>query len=114
MNRGADAESPERLAQPFDCGVEAVFEIDERVVGPEHAVQLIPRDERSAVADEHCQDPEQLVGQHGALAVFPKLARPDIEVYAGEAEAIGVPIGGSHGPSAHCHPLFTSIVPAGH
>ncbi len=75
--------------QPFDRGVEAVLEVDERAVGPEPALQLVAGDHVTRALEHQPQDLERLLLQADGGAVLVQLTRPDVELERSEAQQPG-------------------------
>ena len=79
----------ERLAQPSDDGVQVVLEIDEDVLGPEPALEILARDHLAGVFDQQHQHLERLVAQPDAQAPFEEPASLHVDVEAVEADVPG-------------------------
>jgi hypothetical protein len=59
-----------RLPEPGDCGVQAMFKIAERVIGPKPAAQVIPGHHRSRVFQQCGQYLEELFLEFDSHTVF--------------------------------------------
>src|SRR3954462_10071863 len=74
----------EDLAETLHRCVEAVLEIDKRVIGPHRPAQLIACDEPSPTFDQDAEDSKGLVGHEYAIGAVPQLARLQIQSVLGE------------------------------
>jgi hypothetical protein len=66
-------------AQPFDGGVEAVLEVNERAVWPQTAVQFVSRDDVSRALEQRAQDGERLALKLEARRADSQLAGAQVE-----------------------------------
>ena len=73
------------LAETLDRRVEAVLEIDERVIGPYRPPQLVARDEASSMRDQDAEDSKRLLGHEHAVGAVPQLARGQIQPVLSES-----------------------------
>ena len=56
-----------------------MFEIDERIVAPQLAAQLVARDQCAALPDEQGQDTKELVGQQDSRPLVRQLTRAQMQ-----------------------------------
>ena len=66
----------EHGSQPLHGGVQAVFEVDERAVGPETIAELVTRQQFARMFEHQRQHGERLVLQAESDAVLAQLSRP--------------------------------------
>ena len=76
----------ERVADLHDAEVQAALEVDEDVLAPEVATQLLARDEPAGLPDEERQDPSRLLLEANGLAVPPELPGAQVELEAVRSE----------------------------
>src|SRR5215204_2931889 len=80
---------PERLTQALDCCIQAAFEIDEGTFGPQLVSQIVPRHQRSTLANQDREEPEWLVRQKQALTLVRQLARLQVQLEFAEPHELG-------------------------
>ena len=68
------------VAQPPDGRVEAVLEIDERIVGPQALAKLVAGDQLMWAVQKGEEEPERLLRQNDVCAVGVQLARAGIQL----------------------------------
>ena len=100
MKRGRSAESPERVAQAVDDGVQAVLEVDERAVWPEPLTQLLARDEIAGSLQQQREDVEGLSGKAEAHACLAQLTCVKIQLEHAEPDDAKSPTLQIHSPVA--------------
>jgi hypothetical protein len=92
----------ECVAELPDGAVQAEFEIDARIAGPELALQLFTRDEASGALQQNPQDLQRLVGESDSSSGLAKLTGIGIKFEDAEANRFGHP--SSNKPSDHRTP----------
>jgi hypothetical protein len=75
-----------RLANPADRCVQAVFEIDKRIVGPELPLQFVPADQSATALDEHREQSKELVRQDHPASAIRQLASQQIQLELAEPD----------------------------
>ncbi len=75
----------QRSAQPFDGGIQAVLEVDERSRRPQTLAQLIARHDLARTLDHHRENLEGLILKPDADAALPQLARAQINLEGSES-----------------------------
>ena len=65
----------ERFAKPFDRRVQAVFEVDESVLGPELATQIVARHKGPGLTDQQSENAKRLLRQQEPVPFF--ISSPD-------------------------------------
>ena len=85
MYLGSSAESPERLAQLLDGCVDALVELDHRVVRPELSLDFFAGDNLAVALDQHQQDLKRLLLQRYGANPIAQLGAADVEFEASEA-----------------------------
>src|SRR5262245_66517437 len=75
----------ERVTQPADRGIQAVFEIDERFRRPEPLPQLLAGDELTGAIQQRLQDLKWLLGKVDPDAALSELARTQIQLEGAKA-----------------------------
>src|SRR5260370_29606973 len=63
------------FAKPADGVVEAVFELDERILGPEPLLKLLPGDDLAGMLEESEQNLQRLLVEFDAHALLAQLPR---------------------------------------
>ena len=76
----------ERAPQAVHGVVQAVIEVDERVVRPEPPPQFLSRDHGARMLEEHREDPERLFREPHPQALLAQLVRSNVDLEATETE----------------------------
>ena len=69
---------PERIAQPANCGIQAVLEIDERVFAPKSLSQILARDQVAGMLQQRFENLKRLFGKTDPDTRLPQLARAQV------------------------------------
>jgi hypothetical protein len=75
----------QRVAQPLDGSVQAVLEVDERVVAPEATPEILAGDDLAGRLEQRDEDGEWLILQCDTYATLPQVARDGIQLEGPEA-----------------------------
>lgn len=77
---------PERAAQPFDGRIDAVVELDNRIVRPQFLADFLAQHRLAGVLDEHEQDLKRLIGQVDPDTVLAHLAGAHVQLEGSEVQ----------------------------
>jgi len=88
----------ERIAQPANGGIQAVFKVDECFRRPQSLPQLLPCDELAGTLEQRLENLKRLIGQVDPDAALPQLTRAQVQLERAEADQ-------SIQSSAHCRSL---------
>ena len=73
-------------AQLFDRGVDGIFKLDDRVIGPEAAANVFARDKLARGGDQQAQDLERLLLKRDLLAEVAKFGGAGIQLEGTKTE----------------------------
>jgi hypothetical protein len=76
----------QRIAQPLNRCVDAVVELDDGVVGPQHLAQLFAGHQLARPVQQHDQDSERLLVEANLDPVLAQLGGLNVEFERAEAE----------------------------
>ncbi len=91
MNWGRPSGVAERLAHSADAEVQALFEVDERVAGPDVLTDLALPHDLAAATSQEGEHLEGLRRQLDNVAMLTQLASPGIELEGSKPEEAGWP-----------------------
>jgi len=84
MKRGVSAVSPKASRRRLIVLLRTVLEFDERILGPEPLLELLPGDHLPRMLDECEQDLERLLVKFDSDALLAQLSRPGIHLERAE------------------------------